>query len=63
MPKPEQPAPDQPANVVPDAGEGVNVTTVPWAKLLVQVPGQEMPVGLLLTLPVPVPASDTRRPS
>jgi hypothetical protein len=63
VPVPEQPLPDQPSNIAPDAGEAVKVTTAPCEKLDVQVPGQEIPAGLLLTLPVPVPPSDTLRPS
>jgi hypothetical protein len=55
-----QAGPDQPANVPPDAGVAVSVTVVPGVKSAAQVPGQEMPAGLLLTLPA-VPVSDTVR--
>jgi hypothetical protein len=49
-------APDQPANVEPEAAVAVSVTAVPLAKLALQVVGQLMPEGLLVTVPVPVPA-------
>jgi len=54
-PVPEQ-APLQPANVDPASGVAVSETEVPVLKLAVQVPGQVMPVGLLVTVPVPAPA-------
>ena len=46
-------APPKPAKLNPDAGLGIIVTVVPGAKLAVQVDGQLMPDGLLLTVPVP----------
>lgn len=52
-------APLQPANAEPVAGVSVMVTTVPPLKFAVHVPGQLMPAGLLVTFPVPVPASVT----
>jgi hypothetical protein len=52
-------APLQPAKVDPAAAVAVRVTTVPPAKLALQVLGQAMPLGLLLTDPVPVPDSVT----
>lgn len=58
VPVPEQ-APLQPAKVEPVPTAAVKVTTVPLAKLALQVPGQVMPAGLLLTEPDPVPASVT----
>src|SRR5579872_1093147 len=58
VPVPEQ-APLQPAKVDPAAAVSVRVTTVPLLKFALQVPGQVMPAGLLLTEPVPVPASVT----
>ena len=55
VPVPEHPAPLQPANVEPVAGEAVSTTTVPVVNELPQVPPQEIPPGLELTAPVPVP--------
>ena len=49
-------APDQPANVEPDAAVAVSLTDVPLANLALQVVPQLMPDGLLVTVPVPVPA-------
>lgn len=57
-PVPEQ-APLQPENVDPDEAVAVSVTLVPGAKLLEHVPGHEMPVGLLVTLPDPDPPTVT----
>jgi hypothetical protein len=36
----------------------VNVTCVLFAKLALQVPGQVIPPGLLVTVPVPTPMSE-----
>lgn len=58
VPVPEQ-APVHPVNVEPVPAAAVKVTTVPLLKLALQVPGQLMPAGLLLTVPLPVPASVT----
>jgi len=44
------------AKVEPEAAVAVNVTWVPDGKLELQVPGQLIPVGALVTVPVPVPA-------
>jgi hypothetical protein len=55
---PEQ-APLQPVNAEPAAGVSVNVTTVPLMKFALHVPGQLMPAGLLVTVPVPLPAKVT----
>ena len=57
-PVPEHP-PLQPANVEPLAAVAPNVTEAPLAKLAVQVLPQLMPVGLEVTVPVPVPARVT----
>jgi hypothetical protein len=54
-------APLQPAKVAPAAAVAVNVTTVPLLKFALQVTGQLMPAGLLLTVPLPVPARLTVR--
>jgi hypothetical protein len=58
VPVPEQ-APLQPANIEPVPGAAVNVTMVPLAKLAEQAVGQLTPAGLLVTMPLPVPASVT----
>ena len=48
--------PDQPANVEPEAGVAAKVTAVPLLSVVEQVLPQLIPVGLLVTVPVPVPA-------
>jgi hypothetical protein len=54
---PPQPAKREPGRPAPpEDGVGVSVTTVPVLKLAVQVPGQLIPVGMLVTVPLPVPA-------
>jgi len=55
VPVPVQ-APDQLAKVEPVPAAAVNVTTVPLEKLALQVAPQLIPAGLLVTVPVPVPA-------
>jgi hypothetical protein len=61
VPVPEQPPPDQPVNVDPDAAEAVRVTWVPasnWAEQV--VPQLIAPAGAVeVTVPVPVPALAT----
>jgi hypothetical protein len=57
----EQPVPDQPANVEPEAGVAVKVTAAPLLKLAEQVLPQLMPAGELVTVPLPVPAFATVR--
>src|ERR1700743_191244 len=47
--------PDHPAKVVPASGAGVNTTAVPLGKLAVQLDGQLIPAGVLVTVPAPVP--------
>jgi len=59
VPVPEQPPPLQPLKVEPAAGVAVSVTTVPLAKPAEQVALQLIPAGLLVTVPVPVPAGVT----
>ena len=49
-------APDQPAKVEPAAGVAVRVTGVPLLKLDEQTAPQLIPAGLLVTVPLPVPA-------
>jgi hypothetical protein len=51
--------PLQPAKVDPAEAVAVRPTTVPLVKLALQVLGQAMPLGLLLTEPEPVPDSVT----
>jgi hypothetical protein len=51
--------PVHPANVEPELGVAVSATAVPLAKLALHVVPQLMPEGLLVTVPVPVPASCT----
>jgi hypothetical protein len=52
-------APDQPANVDPEAGVAVRVTEVPLSKEAEQVEPQLMPDGLLVIVPAPVPLACT----
>jgi hypothetical protein len=53
--------PLQPANVEPESGAAVKFTTVPFAKLAEHVGPQEIPEGVLVTVPVPVPVLATVR--
>jgi hypothetical protein len=48
--------PDHPAKVAPASGAAVNTTAVPLGKPAVQLPGQSIPAGVLVTVPAPVPA-------
>jgi hypothetical protein len=57
---PEQ-GPLQPENVDPEAGEAVRLTAVPVAKLAAHDVPQLMPAGLLVTVPLPLPASVTNK--
>src|SRR5437879_1139138 len=52
---PEQPPPRQPVKVEPAAGAAVKATAVPLANAAEHVAPQEIPAGLLVTVPVPVP--------
>ena len=49
--------PDQMPNVDPPVGVAVNVTVVPTGNAEMQSVGQLMPLGLLITVPVPVPVN------
>ena len=49
-------APPHPVNVELPVGFGVSVTLVPLSKSALQVLPQLIPPGLLLTVPVPLPA-------
>ena len=60
VPVPVQ-SPLQPEKVEPTAGVAVRVTKVPELKLAEQVAPQEIPAGLLETVPVPVPDLATVR--
>ncbi len=57
---PEQ-LPPHPAKVEPALAVAVRVTVVPEAKLALQAVPQLMPVGLEITVPVPVPPMVTLR--
>ncbi len=57
VPVPEQPPPFQFVKVEPGAAAAVRVTEV--LKLAEQVGGQLMPLGTLVTVPLPVPAGVT----
>jgi hypothetical protein len=46
-------APPNPVKFEPEAAVAVSVTSVPEVKLAVQVDGQLIPAGLLVTLPLP----------
>ena len=52
-------SPDHPVKLSPDAGVAVRVTSVPPAKLAEQVEPQSIPAGLLVTVPLPLPAFET----
>ncbi|PUE47816.1 hypothetical protein B9Z49_09925 [Limnohabitans sp. 2KL-51] len=54
-------APDQPTKILPVAAVARSVTDAPLLKLAVQVPGQLMPLGLLVMVPDPPPAELTCR--
>src|SRR5437763_1319927 len=59
VPAPVQPPPDQPANVDPEPGVAVNETAAPNLNACEQVPGHEIPLGVLTTEPEPEPTRDT----
>src|SRR2546430_17702704 len=54
-PVPVQPPPLQPRKTEPALGVAVSTTTVPLAKLAVQVAPQLLSPGLLVTVPAPAP--------
>src|SRR5213594_3425273 len=54
-PVPEQPPPLQPVKAKPAAGVAVSVTAVPLANEAEQIAPQEMPAGVLVTVPMPTP--------
>ena len=49
-------SPLQPAKVEPTAGAGVKATVDPGAKPALQIPGQDIPLGLLVTVPTAAPS-------
>ena len=59
VPVPEQPPPLQPEKVEPATGVAVKVTAVPLANAAEHVAPQEMPTGLLVTVPLPAPVLET----
>src|SRR5437588_2390163 len=59
VPVPVQPPPLQPVKVEPAPGAAVSVTTVPGVKEAEHVAPQEIPAGLLVTVPLPAPALET----
>ena len=58
---PLHPPPLQLVNVEPAVGAAVRVTVLPVTKSAAQTVPQEIPLGSLLTVPVPVPALITVR--
>ena len=54
-------SPLHPAKVEPASGVAVRVTAVPAVKLAPQVAPQSIPAGVLVTVPMPVPALVTVR--
>jgi hypothetical protein len=54
-------SPLQPPKVDPTPGVAVKETVVPAEKLAMQVPGQDMPPGLLVTVPTAAPPIVTVR--
>jgi hypothetical protein len=57
VPVPAQ-APPQPVNSEPRSGVAVSVTDVPSANRCEQLPGHEIPAGVLTTEPKPEPATE-----
>src|SRR5215471_15709798 len=60
-PVPLHPSPLQPVKREPLSGVAVSVTLVPWSKAALHVLPQLIPTGLLVTVPLPVPALLTVR--
>ena len=58
---PSQPAPNQPTNDEPMAGDAVSVTIAPFANAAVQVAPQSIPGIELVTVPEPLPPLVTLR--
>ena len=55
LPVPEQPPPDQPLKIEPLSAVAVRVTSEEVGKYAVQLAPQLMPVGVEVTVPLPVP--------
>ncbi|MBI3607018.1 MAG: hypothetical protein HY207_03520 [Nitrospirae bacterium] len=55
VPAPVHPPPLHPLKNDPDAAVAVRVTLAPLAKVAEQVEPQSIPVGALVTVPLPVP--------
>src|SRR5215471_5897565 len=55
LPSRQSASPLQPPNVDPGAGVAVSVKTCPGVNVVVHVVPQSIPVGLLDTVPLPVP--------
>jgi len=62
VPAPLHPPPLQPVNVDPTADAAVRVTTVPLPYVAEQLAPQLIPVGALVTVPLPAPIFSTARP-
>ena len=58
-PVPVQPPPLQPAKEEPDPGVASNVTGVPLRKVETQMAPQAIPLGVLVTVPLPLPSRAT----
>ena len=56
LPSVQSVLPDHPAKVEPEAGVAVRATAVPPLKAAEQALPQLIPAGLLVTVPLPVPA-------
>ena len=63
VPVPEQPPPLQPEKSEVASPTALNVTTVPIAYGALQVDPQEIPAGVELTVPLPVPTFNTATPT
>src|SRR5688572_10697813 len=59
MPVPVQPPPVQPANTEPPCGPALNTSVLPAGTMVTQAPGQLMPAGLDVTVPLPAPPMTT----
>jgi hypothetical protein len=62
VPVPEHPPPLQPVKMEPEAPLAVRVTAVPLGKMPEQLAPQVIPVGTLVTVPLPAPVLRTARP-
>src|SRR3954467_9455023 len=53
-------SPAQSRNMLSPTGEAARVTELPWPKAAPQVPGQSMPGGIDITLPLPVTLTERK---